>query len=135
MKKIILTILPLCLILALSNLAFAQQNKDSKTIDNQGKNLSWEEKVSPKYSYQLPENAEKTQSNALQSEERQIAPNPYNQLLSKKEELKFQIGTYEKLEQNEKNKQYLAKYRASLIHIEKQIQEYKAPEKKPKSSN
>jgi hypothetical protein len=135
MKKIILTILPLCLLLALSNFTFAQQNNNNKTVNNQGKNLSWEEKVSPKYSYQLPEKAETTQSNQLLSEDRQAAPNRYNQLLSKREELKFQIGTYEKLEQNEKNKQYLEKYRASLNHIEKQIQEYKAPEKKPKSTN
>jgi TolA-binding protein len=135
MKKIILAFLTICILFATGSNGFAQQNKDSKTIDNQSKNLSWEEKVSPKYSYQLPEKVENTQSNALQSEERQQASNRYNQLLSKREELKFQIGTYEKLEQNETNKQYLEKYRASLIHIEKQIQEYKAPEKKPKSSN
>jgi hypothetical protein len=133
MKNFILTYTTICLCLCYSFNAYSQNTTVNNT--DYPKNLSWEEKVSPKYSYQLPENAEKTQSNALQSEERQIAPNPYNQLLSKREELKFQIGTYEKLEQNEKNKQYLAKYRASLIHIEKQIQEYKAPEKKPKSSN
>jgi hypothetical protein len=55
-------------------------------------------------------------------------------LQSQREDLKFQIARYGKMEQNEQNKLYLDKYRASLAHVEKQIQEYKTPEKKPKSS-
>ena len=64
-----------------------------------------------------------------------VKANPLEQLQSQREELKFQIARYGKMEQNEQNKQYLDKYKASLLHIEKQIQEYKTPEKKPKSSN
>jgi hypothetical protein len=133
MRNFILTYTTICLCLCYSINAYSQNTTVNNT--DYPKNLSWEEKVSPKYSYQLPEKAEKTQENKLNSEKMAVKVNPLEQLLSQREELKFQIARYGKMEQNEQNKQYLDKYKASLLHIEKQIQEYKAPEKKPKSSN
>jgi len=128
MKNFILTSLALLLLVGTSLKLSAQHSEHPK-------NLSWEEKVSPKYSYQLPQKTEVQETNKLNSERRAVNANPYDQLRSQREELKFQIARYEKLEQNEKNKAYLDKYRASLEHVEMQIQDYKAPEKKPKTSN
>jgi hypothetical protein len=133
MKNFVLSFTAFCLCLCYSINAYSQNTTVNNTVNS--KNLSWEEKVSPKYSYQLPEKTEKTQENKLNSEKMAVKANPLEQLLSQREELKFQIARYGKMEQNEQNKQYLDKYKASLLHIEKQIQEYKAPEKKPKSSN
>lgn len=133
MKNFVLSFTTFCLCLSYSINAYSQNTTVNNTVNS--KNLSWEEKVSPKYSYQLPEKTEKTQENKLNSEKMAVKANPLEQLLSQREELKFQIARYGKMEQNEQNKQYLDKYKASLLHIEKQIQEYKAPEKKPKSSN
>jgi hypothetical protein len=133
MKNFVLSFTAFCLCLSYSINAYSQNTTVNNTVNS--KNLSWEEKVSPKYSYQLPEKTEKTQENKLNSEKMAVKANPLEQLLSQREELKFQIARYEKMEQNVQNKQYLDKYKASLLHIEKQIQGYKAPEKKPKSSN
>ena len=133
MKNFVLTFTTLCLCISYSINAYSQNTTVNNTVNS--KNLSWEEKVSPEYSYQLPEKTEKAQENKLNSEQRAVKANPMEQLLSQREELKFQIARYEKMEQNDRNKQYLDKYKASLLHIEKQIQEFKAPEKKPKSSN
>lgn len=133
MKNFILSFTTFCLLLSYSISAYSQNTTVNNTVNS--KNLSWEEKVSPKYSYQLPEKAENPQDNKLNSEPKAVKPNPMDQLLSQREELKFQIARYEKLDQNEQNKHYLDKYKASLLHIEKQIQEYKTPEKKPKHSN
>ena len=133
MRNFILTFTTFCLCLSYSINAYSQNTTVNNTVNS--KNLSWEEKVSPKYSYQLPEKAEKIQENKLNSEKMSVKANPLEQLQSQREELKFQIARYGKMEQNEQNNQYLDKYKATLLHIEKQIQEYKTPEKKPKSSN
>ena len=133
MRNFILTYTTICLCLCYSINVHSQNTTVNNAVNS--KNLSWEEKVSPKYSYQLPEKAEKTQENKLNSEKMAVKANPLEQLQSQREELKFQIARYGKMEQNEQNKQYLDKYKATLLHIEKQIQEYKTPEKKPKSSN
>lgn len=132
MYNFILKTTALCLTVCYSFNAYSQHNSVNNT-DNP-KNLSWEEKVSPKYQYQLPENPQTLETNKLNSQTRAIAANPLEQLQSQREDLKFQIARYGKMEQNEQNKLYLDKYRASLAHVEKQIQEYKTPEKKPKSS-
>jgi hypothetical protein len=131
MNNFILTLTTFCLCLCYSINSYSQNNSVNTDYP---KNLSWEEKVSPKYHYQLPEKPQTLETNKLNSQTRAIPANPLEQLHSQREELKFQIARYGKMEQNEQNKQYLDKYRASLAHIEKQIQEYKAPEKKPKSS-
>ena len=133
MKNFVLSFTTFCLCLSYSINAYSQNTTVNNAVNS--KNLSWEEKVSPKYSYQLPEKAEKTQENKLNSEKMAVKANPLEQLQSQREELKFQIARYGKMEQNEQNKQYLDKYKATLLHIEKQIQEYKTPEKKSKSSN
>jgi|LakMenEpi03Aug12_release.lakeMendotaPanAssembly.Ray.scaffolds.fasta_scaffold1005378_1 hypothetical protein len=132
MYNFILKTTALCLTVCYSFNAYSQNNSVNNT-DNP-KNLSWEEKVSPKYQYQLPEKPQTLETNKLNSQTRAIQANPLEQLQSQREDLKFQIARYGKMEQNEQNKLYLDKYRASLAHVEKQIQEYKTPEKKPKSS-
>lgn len=132
MKNFILTYTTICLCLCYSFNAYSQNTTVNNT--DYPKNLSWEEKVSPKYSYQLPEKPQTLETNKLNSQTRAIQANPLEQLQSQREDLKFQIARYGKMEQNEQNKLYLDKYRASLAHVEKQIQEYKTPEKKPKSS-
>lgn len=97
-------------------------------------NLSWEEKVSPKYSYKLPETEQKNNATALDRNQRPAVENPYDKLLAQREDVKANIAYYEKQAPTDKNKQYLDKYRATLVSIEKQIKEYKAPEKKEKAN-
>lgn len=98
-------------------------------------NLSWEEKVSPKYSYKLPEKQETTTATTLNSNQRATVENPYDKLLAQREDVKTNIAYYEKQTPTEKNKQYLDKYRSTLIFVEKQIKEYQAPQKKAKTNN
>ena len=98
-------------------------------------NLSWEEKVSPKYSYKLPETEQKNSITTLDKNQRAAVENPYDKLLAQREDVKTNIAYYEKQEPTEKNKQYLDKYRSTLIFVEKQIKEYQAPQKKEKATN
>ena len=98
-------------------------------------NLSWEEMVSPKYSYQLPEK-EKSSGTTLKAVQRPVVAeteNPYNKLLAHREDLKAKIADFEQHQNTEKDKQWLDKYKVSLAIVEKQISEYQAPQKKEKS--
>jgi len=94
-------------------------------------NLSWEEKVSPKHSYKLPQK-EKSSSTSLTSVKRESSENPYDKLLAKREELKANIADFEQHQDSGKDKQWLDKYRVSLVLVEKQIQDYQASTKKKK---
>jgi hypothetical protein len=97
-------------------------------------NLSWEQKISPEYSYKLPQK-EKQEANSLNATKRSAtdADNPYNKLLLQRDELKANIASLEKKQNSEKDKQWLDKYRISLKFVEDKILKYQTPKKKEKS--
>ncbi len=85
-------------------------------------NLSWEEKVSPKYSYKLPE----TKKSDATLTQRATTEDPYDKLLAHREDLKVKIADLEQHQDSEKDKQWLDKFRVSLELVEKQIKDYQA---------
>ncbi len=95
-------------------------------------NLSWEQKVSPEYSYKLPQK-EKQEANAIHYTKRSTSDAAsYNKLLLQREELKANIASLEKNQNSEKDKQWLDKYKVSLKFIEEKILETKTLKKKEK---
>ncbi len=96
-------------------------------------NLTWEQKISPEYSYKLPQK-EKKETNSLCTTKRSAtgAGNLYNKLLLKRDELKANIVDLKKNQNTEKDKQWLDKYRVSLKFVEDKILKYQNPKKKEK---